>query len=86
MRIKASKKREDEPCGGTYRVQLYSRRASLVQEFCLDTQENDIADLESPEKLLREALTPYDFETATVTLTSEDGTSEQRIVQFDPRD
>ena len=59
MRIKASKKRESESRGDdAYCVQLYSRRASLVQEFCLDKRENDVSDLEPAENPLHRALTP----------------------------
>ena len=46
MRIKATKKPANESCGeGKYCVQLYSRRAALVSEFCLDMQENNLSDL-----------------------------------------
>jgi hypothetical protein len=57
MRIKTSKKEENGTCGeGKYRVLLYSRRASLVNEFCLDTQDNEVADMQAAEQLLRDTL------------------------------
>ena len=55
MRIKASKKQDDGTCGeGKYRVQVHSRRASLVTEFCLDKRVNNVADMESATSLLRD--------------------------------
>ena len=86
MRLKASIKKNDETCGeGKYCVQLHSRRASLVNEFCLDTQENNIANIEAAEQLLRETMGPCDFASTTVTLIGGEGTSEESILQFDPR-
>jgi hypothetical protein len=86
MRLKASNKKNDETCGeGKYCVQLHSRRASLVNEFCLDTRENNIANIETAEQLLRETIGPCDFASTTVTLISGEGTSEESILQFDPR-
>jgi hypothetical protein len=86
MRLKASTKKNDETCGeGKYCVQLHSRRASLVNEFCLDTRENNIANIETAEQLLRETIGPCDFASTTVTLISGEGTSEESILQFDPR-
>ena len=84
MRIKASDKQENGTCGeGNYCVQLYSRRASLVSEFCLDAQENNLADMDAAEQLLRQTMTPCDFASTAVTLTSGDGANHQTIVQFD---
>jgi hypothetical protein len=85
MRLKSSIKQNNETCGeGKYCVQLYSRRASLVTEFCLDEQENNIADIDAAEKLLRETMGPCDFASTTVTLISGEGTSDESILQFDP--
>ena len=85
MRLKPSIKQNNGTCGeGKYCVQLYSRRASLVTEFCLDKQENNIADTEAAEKLLHETIGPCDFASTTVTLISDEGTSDESILQFDP--
>jgi hypothetical protein len=85
MRLKASTKKNDETCGeGKYCVQLHSRRASLVNEFCLNTQENNIANVDAAEQLLRETFSPCDFASTTVTLISDEGTREESILQFDP--
>ena len=84
MRLKASKKNENGSCGeGKYRVLLYSRRASLVNEFCFDPQENEIAGLQEAEKFLRDTLTPCDFAAMTVTLVGEEGPDKLDFVQFD---
>ena len=84
MRMKTSKKPNLGTCGeGKYCVQLYSRRASLVSEFCLDMQENNLLDLEAAEQLLRQTLSPCDFAATTVTLISDEGANDQTIVQFD---
>jgi hypothetical protein len=85
MRLKASIKKDNETCGeGNYCVQLHSRCASLVNEFCLNTQENNIANVDAAEQLLRETLSPCDFASTTVTLISDEGTREESILQFDP--
>ncbi|MGB5625227.1 MAG: hypothetical protein WBM61_05800 [Woeseiaceae bacterium] len=85
MRLKSSVKKNKSTCGeGKYCVQLYSRRASLVNEFCLDKQENNIADIEAAERLLRQTMGPCDFASTTVTLISGEGTSDESILQFDP--
>ncbi len=85
MRLQASLKKNNETCGeGNYCVQLHSRRATLVNEFCLDTKENSIANIEAAEKLLRETMDPCDFASTTVTLIGGEGTSEESILQFDP--
>ena len=84
MRLKSSNKQDNETCGeGKYCVQLYSRCASLVTEFCLDKQENNIADIEAAEELLRETMGPCDFASTTVTLISSEGTSKESVWQFD---
>lgn len=86
MRLKSSIKRNNRTCGeGEYCVKLYSRRASLVNEFCLDKQENNIVDMEAAEKLLRRAILPCDFAATTVTLISGEGTNDESILQFDPK-
>lgn len=86
MRIKSSPKQNNGTCGeGKYCVQLYSRRAALVNEFCLDKQENNIADFEAAEKLLRQTIGPCDFASTTVTLISGEGTRDESILQFDPK-
>ncbi len=59
MRLRSGIKPNNGTCGdGKYCVQLYSRRASLVNEFCLDKQENNIADIEAAEELLRQTMAP----------------------------
>jgi len=72
---KSSIKQNNETRGeAKYCPQLYSRRASLVNEFCLDRQKNNIAEIEAAEKLLRQAAGPRDFASTTVTLISDEGT------------
>jgi hypothetical protein len=84
MGIKIRNKQDDGTCGeGKYCVQLYSRRAVLVREFCLDAQENNIADMEAAEQLLRHTLTPRDFASTTVTSISDEGLNGQTVLQFD---
>ena len=84
MRIKTSNKQKDGTCGeGKYCVQMYSRRALLVKEFCLDAQENNISSMEGAEQLLRQTLTPRDFASTTVTSISEGGPNDQAVLQFD---
>lgn len=86
MRLRSSVKPGDGACGeGEYCVQLYSRRASLVSEFCLDKQDNQIANIEAEERLLRQTMSPCDFASTTVTLVSGEGTNEESRLQFDPR-
>ena len=54
MRLKTSTNKNIGTCDvGEYRVQLHCRRASLVNEFCLDKKENNIADIEAAEELFR---------------------------------
>jgi len=84
MRIKVSRKQDDGSCGeGKYRVQVHSRRAALITEFCLDKHENKLADMEAAKSLLSDTLTPCDFAAATVTLIDDEGTNDQNILQFD---
>jgi len=84
VRLKSSIKKNNETCGDDkYCVQLYSRCASLINEFCLDKQENKIEDMAGAEELLRQTMTPCDFGATTVTLISGDGTKEETILQFD---
>jgi hypothetical protein len=53
VRVNASTKEENETCGeGRNRVKFYSRRAALVNEFCLDAKENDLWDLEAAKDFL----------------------------------
>ncbi len=86
MSLKLSIRQSNETCGeGNYRVKLHSRRASLVSEFCLNKKENDIPNIEAAEKLLRRTMGPCDFAATTVTLIDGEGTSEQSILQFDPK-
>ena len=86
MRLKTSAKKNNRTCGvGEYCVQLHSRRASLVNEFCLDKKENNIADFEAAEELLRQTMGPCDFASTTVTLIRGEGTSDESILQFSPR-
>jgi hypothetical protein len=54
MQNKMSKLQDDGTCGkGKYRVQLYSRRAALMSEYCLDAHENNLPSLEAAEHHLR---------------------------------
>lgn len=86
MRLKSSTKQANGTCGeGNYCVQLYSRRSKLVSEFCLDRQENNIPDIEAAAELLRQTLVPCDFASTTVSLISDEGTDDETILQFDPR-
>lgn len=85
MRLKTSSKQSNGTCGeGNYCVQLYSRRASLVNEFCLAKQENNIADIEAAEVLLRETMGPCDFASTTVVLIGDEGTDFESVLQFNP--
>lgn len=84
MRLISSLKRKNGSCGeGEYCVQLYSRSASLVNEFCLNKQENNIADIEAAEKLLRQTMAHCDFASTTVSLISGEGTHNETVTQFD---
>ena len=84
MRIRAIDKQNEDNCGeGNYRVQLYSRRAALVSEFCLSGRDNKIADIDAAEQLLRQSLTPRDFAAISVTLIGDEGSFKQDMLQFD---
>jgi len=84
MRFKSNRKNKDELCGeGEYRVQLYSRCAALVNEFCLDAREHRVSDLEDVEDFLRETLTPTDFAPVTVSVATGEGSDTQSMLQFD---
>jgi hypothetical protein len=62
MRFKASQNKNNETCAeNEYCVSQYSRRASLVKEFCLDMQEHNIPDLETAERPSQQTLRPRDF-------------------------
>lgn len=85
MRLKSSRKPNDGTCGeDKYCVQLYSRTASLVNEFCLDQRENNISDIDTAKHLVRHAVAPCHFATTSVTLIGDEGTSDETVVQFDP--
>ncbi len=84
MRLESSTKQDDGTCGEDgYCVQIYSRSAALVSEFCLDKRTNNIADIEAAEDLLRQTIRPCDFGSTTVALISGEGTSNESILQFD---
>jgi len=83
MRFKAGKKEDGETCGETgYNVQLYSRRASLVSEFCLDAEEHNLTDLEGAAEYVREALAPCDF-ASTIVIVSDEDSNDEASVQFE---
>ena len=83
MRFK-TRRRQQQAGGdtGTYRVQLYSRRAVLIREFSLDAHENGISDMEAAEEHLRQTLPPTDSSSLTVALIDE-SPDRHRYVQFD---
>jgi len=86
VRLKTSIKQAGSTCGDdSYCVQLYSRSAALVNEFCLDKRASNIADMAAAEELLRLAVAPCDFAATTVALISGEGTHDEVIWQFDPR-
>ncbi len=86
MRLKTRLKQNNANCGeGNYCVQVYSRRASLFNEFCHDKQANNIADMESAEELLRQTMAPCDFASTTVTLIGGEGANDETILQFKPQ-
>ena len=83
MRLKTSIKQNNANCGeANYCVQVYSRRASLIGEFCLDKQANNIADMKSAEEFLRHTMA-RDFASTTVTLISGEGTNDETCLSFD---
>ena len=83
MRFK-SRRREQKPDrkSGKYRVQLYSRRALLIREFCLDAHENGLDDMDAAEEHLRRTLPPTDRSSLTVALIDE-SPDRHSYVQFD---
>lgn len=86
MPLKLRIKPRNKPCGDdNYCVKVHSRRAALISEFCLDKRENDAPNIEAAERLLRRTICPYDFGDTTVTLIDGEGTSEESILQFDPK-
>ncbi len=83
MRFGSRKRRQDVASDtGTYRVQLYSRRAALIKEFCLDARENGLADMEAAEQHLRQTLLPRDSASLTVALIDE-SPGHHNYLQFD---
>ena len=83
MRFKAKRRQQEAASStGTYRVQLYSRRAVLIKEFCLDARENGLADMEAAEEHLRQTLPPTDSSSFTVTLIDE-SPDRHNYLQFD---
>lgn len=83
MRFKAKRRQQQADCNtGTYRVQLYSRRALLIREFCLDARENGLGDMEAAEEHLRQTLPPTDSSSLTVALIDE-RPDQHNYVQFD---
>ncbi len=83
MKFKARKRKQDVDCStGTYRVQLYSRRALLIREFCLDANENGLGSMDAAEEHLRQTLPPCDASSFTVALIDE-SPDRHRYVQFD---
>ena len=84
MDLRAKKKQDDGMCGeDQYCVQMYSRCATLVNEFCLDKSENNLQDISDAERLLRQSIKPCDSGSTTVTLISDERSDDQSIVQFD---
>jgi hypothetical protein len=78
MHTKKDTKKNDETRGdGQHRVQPHSRRASLVNEFCLDKHGNDIKDIEAADDLTRQTLAPCDFARTTVTVAGDEGSEDE---------
>ena len=83
MRFRAKRGRQDAVSGtGTYRVQLYSRRAVLIREFSLDARENGLVDMDAAEEHLRRTIPPTDSASLTVALIDE-SPDRHNYVQFD---
>ena len=83
MRFKSKRRRQEASCKtGTYRVQVYSRRALLVREFSLDAQENGLTGMDDAEEHLRQTLPPTDSASLTVALIDE-SPDRHNYVQFD---
>jgi hypothetical protein len=82
-RFKAKRRQKETSCDtGSYRVQLYSRRARLVREFCLDARENGLGDMAAAEEHLRQTIPPTDSSSLTVALIDE-SPDRHNYVQFD---
>lgn len=79
-----SRRRQPHPASdsGQYRVQLYSRRAVLIREFCLETSQNGLANMEAAEQHLRQTLQTPNASSVTVALIDESPGS-GCYVQFD---
>ena len=83
MRFRTKRWRQDAVSGaGTYRVQLYSRRAVLIREFSLDARENGLVDMDAAEEHLRRTIPPTDSASLTVALIDE-SPDRHNYVQFD---
>ena len=83
MRFKSKRRQQEPGCNtGTYRVQLYSRRALLIREFCLDARENGLNDMEAAEEHLRQTIPPTESSSLTVALIDE-SPDRHNYVQFD---
>jgi hypothetical protein len=83
MRFKSKRRQQQADCDtGTYRVQLYSRRARLIREFCLDARDNGLNDMAAAEEHLRQTLPPTDSSSLTVALIDE-SPDRHDYVQFD---
>lgn len=83
MQFKTRRQQKNLDCDtGTYRVQLYSRRAVLIREFCLDARENGLSDMAAAEEHLRQTLPPTDSSSFTVSLIDE-SPDRHNYVQFD---
>jgi hypothetical protein len=84
MRFISNSKRHDGFCAeGEYCVQICTKGAMLVKEFCLPMQANNIPNIEAAEELVRTTLAPCDFAALSVTLVSGEGTEDQNILQFE---
>lgn len=76
------RQRKTDEGTGSYNVQLYSRCASLVNEYQLDAEEHDLADMDAAEDFVRRTLTPSEF-ASTVSLAAEAGPNDEIIRQFE---
>lgn len=83
MRFTAKRRQQEAASStGTYRVQLYSRRAVLIREFSLDARENGLANMAAAEEHLRRTLPPTDSASLTVALIDE-SPDRHHYLQFD---
>jgi hypothetical protein len=83
MRFKSKRRQQELSCNtGTYRVQLYSRRALLIREFQLDAHENGLDDMEAAAEHLRQTLPPTNSSSLTVALIDE-SPDRHNYLQFD---